>query len=160
MFSFFKKVNPAAETLYLQVQKGVRTPALYLNYGVEDTIEGRCEMLYLHSFMLLKRLKREDKALSQAFIEVLFSNMDAELREIGVGDTKVSKKIKDMGKSFYGRLNAYDNDDLPSAFTKNIPLKDAEGLAHYVNKANQKLETMTIKAILDDVNLFGDCHEQ
>jgi cytochrome b pre-mRNA-processing protein 3 len=160
MFSFFKKSNDEAEKLYALVQQGVRTPALYVNYGVADTIEGRTEMLYLHASLLLQRLKSEDKTVAQGFIELLFSNMDAELREIGVGDTKVLKKIKDMGKSFYGRLAAYEADDLASAFSKNIPVTNAIALAAYAKKAQIMLNNATLTQLKSAENLFGACHEQ
>lgn len=159
MFSFFKRVNPEANALYLQVQKGVRTPALYITCGVEDTVEGRTEMLYLHASLLLHRFKSEDKALSQAFIEVLFSNMDAELRELGIGDTKVAKKIKDMGQSFYGRLAAYESDDLLNGFTRNIPVKNAKNLAEFAIKSRTYLASLTKNEIINHQNLFGISHE-
>ena len=65
----------------------------------------------LHVFLILRQLKGDDehcKATGQAVFDVMFSDMDQNLREMGAGDIGVSYRIKDMAKAFYGRIAAYE----------------------------------------------------
>lgn len=68
-------------------------------------------MISLHSFLVMRRLKKDDEdlqLLSQAVFDHMFADMDQSLREIGVGDLGVGKRIKEMAKVFYGRIVAYE----------------------------------------------------
>ncbi|HEX7776830.1 MAG TPA: ubiquinol-cytochrome C chaperone family protein [Parvibaculum sp.] len=101
----------AAYALYGAVVAQARQPDFYLGGGVPDTLEGRFEMLMLNAFLLLHRLKAAGepaKALGQRTFDILFDDMDQTLREIGIGDLSVGKKIKTMAAAFYGRIAAYD----------------------------------------------------
>ena len=76
-----------------------------------DTVDGRFEMIVLHVFLVLHRLKEENaqrRELGQALFDLLFLDFDRGLRELGVGDTTVPKRIRKMGEAFYGRVKAYD----------------------------------------------------
>ncbi len=135
-----------------------RSPALYLNAGVPDTLEGRFEMVALHSFLVLRRLRKVDaadaevaKALGQKVFDLLFDDMDQTLREIGISDLKVGKEIKTMASAFYGRIEAYDagldaEDDaiLPAALARNVyaetpPAEALAALTAYVRRADVAL---------------------
>ena len=41
-------------------------------------------------------------------LEVCFDDLDSALREMGVGDTGVPRRIKNMAEALYGRLDAYE----------------------------------------------------
>jgi cytochrome b pre-mRNA-processing protein 3 len=109
---FFRKksVKLAARRLYDQLSLAARDPQLY-GYGkVPDTPDGRFELLALHSSVLFTRLsKRGEQAeeTSQEVFDILFSAMDHALRELGVGDISVGKRIRKLAESFYGRLAVY-----------------------------------------------------
>jgi cytochrome b pre-mRNA-processing protein 3 len=97
--------------LYGALVGQARNPAFYRDMGVPDTVEGRFEMVALHVFLALRRLRaggEPGKDLGQKLFDVLFDDMDQTLREMGVGDLSVGKKIKAMASSFYGRMQAYD----------------------------------------------------
>lgn len=97
--------------LYRALVAQARMPGLYIHAGVPDTLEGRFEMVMLHAFLVLRRLKDAEepgRALAQRIFDIMFDDMDQTLREIGVGDLSVGKKIKKMASSFYGRMAAYD----------------------------------------------------
>ena len=101
-----------AFSLYRAVVAQARLPAFYLHGGVPDTVEGRFEMVSLHVFLVLRRLRgggAEGRALGQRVFNVLFDDMDQTLREMGVGDLSVGKKIKALASSFYGRIGAYED---------------------------------------------------
>ena len=86
-----------------------RRPALFGAGGFPDTLEGRFEAMTLNGGLALMRLQKEPglATLAQVFTDALFSHFDAGLREAGVGDTTVPKRMRAMAGSFYGRLDAY-----------------------------------------------------
>jgi cytochrome b pre-mRNA-processing protein 3 len=101
----------AARSLLGAVMAEARAPELYLAGGVADTIDGRFDLIVLHLYFLLRRLKEAGacgKAMSQFVFDAAFSNFDEALREMGVGDLSVGKKIRKMAEAFYGRLDAYE----------------------------------------------------
>lgn len=155
-WSFFSK-NPkkaAAEALHRQIAEQSRDPYFFTDLGVADTIDGRFDLLVLHGFLVMHRLKREgDKAkgLSQNLFDRLFEGMDISLREMGVGDLSVGKRIKAMATAFYGRVDAYtvpleaqDREGLAAALNRNLlrttPNPELAGkVADYVLKASVEL---------------------
>lgn len=102
-----------AKALYHQVVQASRNPLFYAAYNVPDTTEGRFEMICLHGGILVNRLSRPDmgaegRMLAQAFFDVMFINLDWSIREAGVGDLAVPRRIKKMMSDFKGRSFAYD----------------------------------------------------
>ncbi len=127
----FKKdpLEEPTQALYSRIVEQARQPAFYRNNGVPDSLDGRFELVILHVFLVLHRLKQTDTDttdLSQHLFDILFQDMDQCLREIGVGDTGVSIRIKRMVEGFYGRVQAYetgltDSDEaLEAALTRNL----------------------------------------
>jgi cytochrome b pre-mRNA-processing protein 3 len=113
-FDFFNNSpeKKASFRLYKTIVTQSRTPGFYLDCGVPDTVDGRFDMIALHTFLVLHRLKKnhtETSSLNQALFDLLFADMDQNLREMGVGDLSVGKKIKKMTAAFQGRLVAYEN---------------------------------------------------
>jgi cytochrome b pre-mRNA-processing protein 3 len=97
--------------LYGALVAQARSPEFYMHLGVPDTMEGRYEMVMLHAFLVLRRVKRmgeSGKELGQNVFDILFDDMDQTLREIGVGDLSVGKKVKGLAAAFYGRIAAYE----------------------------------------------------
>ncbi|MBV1886465.1 MAG: ubiquinol-cytochrome C chaperone [Parvibaculaceae bacterium] len=135
--------RPDTETVFAVYGSAVaqaREPAFYLDVPVPDTVDGRFEMIILHVFLLIDRLRGQgDKAaeICQQLFDTLFDDMDRSLREMGVGDLSVGKKINTMAEAFYGRAGAYqdaldneDRDELIDALTRNIfPEVPAENVA-------------------------------
>jgi cytochrome b pre-mRNA-processing protein 3 len=116
--------------LYGAAVAAARAPALYAVLGVPDTLDGRFEMVGLHAFLLIDRLRREASPgpdLAQAVFDAMFSDMDVTLREMGVGDLSVGKRVREMWEAFHGRAAAYeaalaDSDDgaLSAALGRNV----------------------------------------
>lgn len=120
-----------AQHLYVAVVEQARTPEFYTDFGVPDSLDGRFEMITLHMHLLLQRLEKgftrtpELRELSRVLIETYFADMDRSLREMGVGDTGVSRRVQKMSSAFYGRLEAYgmarENPALwPEALRRNL----------------------------------------
>jgi len=100
-----------AERVYADVVRLARSPAFYTEMKVPDTLDGRFELLALHAALVFRRLfagTAEERKLGQAVWDLMMTDLDHNLREMGVGDLGVGKKIKVMAKALLGRLRAYD----------------------------------------------------
>ncbi len=116
--------------LYGVAVAAARDPFLYIGLHVPDTLDGRFDMIGLYAFLLIQRLKREPApgpALAQAVFDAMFSDMDVNLREMGVGDLSVGRKVRVMWEAFHGRaaayaaaMNAGDMTALDAALERNV----------------------------------------
>jgi cytochrome b pre-mRNA-processing protein 3 len=99
-----------AASLYGAIVTQARSPALYADAGVPDTVEGRFEMVLLHTILAVRRLGRGTPlgTLGQQVFDLFCQDMDRTLREMGVGDLSVPKKMRQIGEAFYGRAAAYE----------------------------------------------------
>jgi cytochrome b pre-mRNA-processing protein 3 len=101
----------AGFTLYTAAVAAARDPYFYAALGVPDTLDGRFDTVGLFAFLLIRRLRglpRPGPALAQAVFDAMFSDMDVNLREMGVGDLSVGKRVRAMWEAFHGRSTAYD----------------------------------------------------
>jgi cytochrome b pre-mRNA-processing protein 3 len=157
---FFRR-NDDRETiqrLYGVIVAQSRDAVFYTSYQVPDTIEGRFEMILLHAFLLFHRLKDEEEGrrqLGQRVFDAFCADMDANLREMGVGDLAVPKRMKRVAEAFYGRAGSYDaalsasdDSELSQAVLRNVFGSDAartveaRGLATYIRSAASALKTV------------------
>jgi len=100
----------AGRALFESAVRQSRTPALYAAMGAPDTVEGRFELQTLHVILLIERLRDEGAAAaasSQALFDAYVGDLDGALREMGVGDLAVGKRMRELGNAFYGRATAY-----------------------------------------------------
>lgn len=165
MFKFFRARLAEKQTaykLYQQLVEQARCAAFYTDYGVEDTIEGRFDMILLHLFLVDDRLSNEGEAcvkLRRHLHEAMVSDLDRSLREIGVGDMSVGKEMKKVGSAWLGRHTAYgaaladdaEQDALAEALNKNlydgrdgVPVN---AMADYVRKAKKLLALSDIDVL-------------
>jgi cytochrome b pre-mRNA-processing protein 3 len=96
--------------LYGMIVAQARNPAFYRNYGVPDTVNGRLEMIALHTMLFVHRVEGEPpefRRLGQDLFDAFCRDMDASLREMGVGDLAVPRKMREIGEAYYGRQAAY-----------------------------------------------------
>ena len=111
IFQLFRRTrdDPSIASLYGTIVAQARAPAFYQSFGVPDTVNGRLEMMLLHVVLLLRRLEAEPAAdpLGQAVFDLFCQDMDANLREMGVGDLAVPRTMRRIGEAFYGRQGAY-----------------------------------------------------
>jgi cytochrome b pre-mRNA-processing protein 3 len=99
-----------AGQLYGAVVAQAREPVFYRALGVADRPEGRYEMIVLHLFLLLERLRADAPAANaraREVIEAFVADMDDCMRESGVGDLTVPKKVKRAAAGLYERASAY-----------------------------------------------------
>jgi len=101
----------AGYLLYGMAVAAAREPHCYTVLGVPDTLDGRFDLIGLHVFLLIHRLRflpDPGPALAQAVFDAMFSDMDVTLREMGVGDLSVGRRVRAMWEAFNGRAHAYD----------------------------------------------------
>lgn len=120
----------AARCLYAAAVAAARNPWFYQELGVPDTLDGRFDLVALHVFLLVHRLQDEGEqglALAQAVFDAMFSDMDGNLREIGVSDLSVGRRMRAMWEAFHGRSKAYatalrttDRESLEAALARNV----------------------------------------
>ena len=170
IFGLFRK-DPRSELialLYARIATAAREPGLYRNVHVPDTLEGRFEALVLHIVLAQRGLRgREAPAeeIAKDLMDALFRDLDASLREMGIGDTSVPKRMKKLGEAFFGRARTYDplleaGDEagLAQAFARNVTGEGAPArpLARYALAADRGLKAMTLDAALAAERHFPD----
>jgi cytochrome b pre-mRNA-processing protein 3 len=159
-----KRAVPSVERLYGDIVAASREPALYRVCGVPDTVMGRFESLGLHVALVLRRLRALPSpadSLAQELVDRFFLDLDGSLRQIGIGDVSVPKKIKKLGQAFYGRAEAYEKaltseaaaDALETALARNVLEKPdqpglATALAQHVRHQVAHLDRVDLEDIL------------
>jgi len=108
----FRRKNPLAEfalAVYARTADQARAPKLFEACGVPDTLDGRFDALALHAALMIDRLRREPdgEVLAQEFFDAMFRHLDLTLRELGVQDLGVGRRIKIMAEGLHGRALAY-----------------------------------------------------
>lgn len=163
-FSLLKKIfasdsyEAAAHDAYLILVGQARQEYFYTKYGVADNLDGRFDVIVLHIFLLTSRIKNEAPEFLRSIWEVFFSDMDRSLREMGVSDTGVGKRIKKMAQAFYGRIDAYekniaDTDSFKESLKRNlyrealVTDEQLSELVAYVTRNRDFLKTQTMEAI-------------
>jgi len=127
-----------------------REPVFFTKLGVPDTIDGRFDLVILHAWLVLERLRELGMTdVSQGLIDSLFVSFDESLRDLGVGDIGIGHRVKKMADAFYGRLSAYgaaaDEAALKDTILRNIYRgeagRDAEAgtIARYAEAARKRL---------------------
>lgn len=170
IFSLFRKDprRTTIATLYKRIATASRSPGLYAALGVPDTLEGRFEALSLHMVLALRALRglpHPADEVAKDLTDAFFRDMDASLREMGVGDTVVPKRMKKVAESFYGRAHAYDaplngpdEAGLSLALGRNVYGTEAPALplARYVLAADQGLKAIDLDALLETGPVFPE----
>jgi cytochrome b pre-mRNA-processing protein 3 len=129
--AFFRRFRRrgAVMSVYSRIVEHARNPLFFIKWGVPDTLDGRFEMLALHAFLVLNRLKADPGTtgeFAQDLFDTMFADLDRGLREMGATDIGVGRHVKAMARGLYGRLVAYerglnDGDDaLEEALQRNL----------------------------------------
>jgi cytochrome b pre-mRNA-processing protein 3 len=156
-FPFFRREPRGPDTistLYGMIVAQARLPCFYRDYAVADTVNGRFDLIVLHLALVLDRLAQDPalQSVGQGIFDRFCQDMDHNLREMGVGDLKVPKQMRQLGEAFYGRSQAYraawaatDDAMLVAALERNIyagasaAAEAAACLAAYIREALRDL---------------------
>jgi cytochrome b pre-mRNA-processing protein 3 len=164
--------------LYGMIVAQARSAAFYTEYGIADTPEGRFELIVLHVVLVLRRLgrnienarasggSRRPEPLSQALFDAFCRDLDANLREMGVGDMAVPRRMRRFGEAFYGHQAAYeaaleggDKQALENALARNIFESESVDprvtrLADYTRAVAAQLEAVDVDALVSGETMF------
>jgi cytochrome b pre-mRNA-processing protein 3 len=165
VFGFLRhnRYERAGYALYGTAVVAARDPALYGAIGVPDTVDGRFDLIGVHAFLLIRRLTglpEPGPALAQAVFDAMFNDMDVNLRESGVGDLSVGRKVRTMWEAFHGRCAAYraaldagDAEALTAALARNVwrgaPAAGAGELARIVMAQEAHLAGQELRELAD-----------
>jgi cytochrome b pre-mRNA-processing protein 3 len=165
ILSLFRKNTATAPVyaVYSAIVAQSRQPRFYADWLVPDTVTGRFDMISLHLALLFRRLRAESgeqKVFSQAVFDLFFKDMDRSLREMGVGDLGVPKRIQKMGNIFFGLLaamnqamDAGDRAALQAVLSRNVfdgaTGPHVEALADYLFTEDRALAAQPAVAITD-----------
>ncbi len=171
----FKRLRryPSIDTirnLYGAIVAQARLPSFYVRYGVPDTVEGRFDMIVLHLFLLLRRMRQDERTggLAGQLIEAFCRDLDHNLREMGIGDLAVPRRMQGYLEAFYGRSDAYgsalaagDHAAAVRALARNVfgvaePADGARLLAAYMFEAARVLEAAPASALTQGRVAFPD----
>ena len=160
------------ERLYADIVEAVRRPVFYEAGGVPDSFEGRFELLVLHAGLVVRRLRvlgAPAPSAAQDLIDTVFRHLDPALRELGVGDMAVPKRMKRLAEGFLGRTVAYDAalagaDEirLIETLSRNVygrsdgQAAPAIGLARYCRVVDRTLGDLGLPGFLDAPLRFPD----
>jgi cytochrome b pre-mRNA-processing protein 3 len=149
--------------LYGAAVAAARAPGYFgPGFGVPDTLDGRFDLIGLHAALLIRRLRRDPDprgpALAQAVFDAMFADMDQALREMGVGDLSVGKRVRRMWEAFHGRARAYeaaldagDAEALAVALRRNVWRGEAPGMVGSV--PGEAARRLAARALAEDAAL-------
>lgn len=170
ILSLFRKntATDAVYGVYTAIVAQSRQPVFYADWGVGDTVTGRFDMISIHMALLFRRLRAEEETreFSQAVFDLFFKDMDRSLREMGVTDMGIPKKIQKMGNLFFGLLAAIneamdrgDREALAAVFSRNIfegaEIEHSRTLADYAMAQDKALAAQPTQAITGGTVTFG-----
>ncbi|MFK4823261.1 ubiquinol-cytochrome C chaperone family protein [Paenochrobactrum sp. BZR 588] len=164
ILQLFRRKSKANEAIKLHIYENIvlatRQKYFYAQFQVPDTPLGRYEMLSLHMFLTLHRFKSDNienkalTALGQDLADEFFKDIDHSLREFGIGDQSVPKRMKKLARMFYGRVGSYgaaldsnDREALSIALARNIQpdlenWPQADDLCRYVFASRDHLSKL------------------
>ncbi|MEL7445537.1 MAG: ubiquinol-cytochrome C chaperone family protein [Pseudomonadota bacterium] len=130
----------AVRPLWHKVIELARDPSYYSENGVEDSVNGRFDMITAVLSAMMVRIEAADMRAESALLAELFvEDMDGQLREFGVNDVVVGKRVGKLMSVLGGRLGAYrgalvdrDREKLIAAVDRNTTFREggsAEGVA-------------------------------
>lgn len=173
LFGRERKNRAITDALYAEIVAAARQPVLYAEWEAPDTPLGRFEMLALHMFLFQHRLRDEAGAsrdIAQTLIDDFFADVEQSLRDFGIGDMGVPKRMKKLARMYYGRTAAYadalereDRAALAAALERNVrpdslPWPQAEALAAHVIDTHKALAAQASDAIRAGTIHFPPAH--
>lgn len=161
VFGLFRKKKqnqPIVDRQYAALTSAARDPFFYTDLGVPDTVMGRFEMLSIVMILFFRRTAKSNvsgQEIAQEIIDAFFQDIDHSIRELGIGDQGVPKRMKKLAGMFYGRLESYalaldavDRETLAQGLARNIHPEAADapsmlGLADWMVGAEAALSSLS-----------------
>ncbi|MCY0094580.1 ubiquinol-cytochrome C chaperone family protein [Hoeflea ulvae] len=177
IWNLFKrnKANQAlVESQYERITQSARSPVFYAEMGAPDTVMGRFEMISIHLVLYLRRTGTANEAaqgIAQEIVDAFFEDIDHSMRELGVGDTSVPKRMKKFARMFYGRAKSYglalaegDRDALVEALRRNLHpdqpdnAPSMQALSEWMIETARNLEAVSEETLAAGQLAFPETH--
>ena len=158
--------------VYNQIILQSRKKSLFLKFNIPDTIDGRFNFIIIHISLVIKQLRLDKKIgnrLVQILLDMMLSDMDLSLREMGVGDTGIEKRVMSMANAYLARYNEYhysllkvSDSNLKEVLIKNIyngllPKEThLESIIYYIRIQDQYIKNNGTKSILNNNKIFNN----
>lgn len=148
-----------------------RQPAFYAVLGVPDTMLGRYEMVCLHAYLVLTRLKRENEQcarIAQTLHDLIFDDFDVALREAGLGDMGIGHRIKKLARNLHGRISVYESglaagdSEMDEILRRNLYASaepesaQVAGMIAYLRAARLLIDDVPVSTLLEGRSSFPD----
>jgi cytochrome b pre-mRNA-processing protein 3 len=148
-----------------------RMPAFYADMGVPDTMLGRYEMVCLHAYLVLTRVRRESKdcaRLAQTLHDMIFDDFDVALREAGLGDMGIGHRIKKLARNLHGRISVYESglaagdDEMADILRRNMyasaepAASEVARMIAYIRAARREIDGTENQVFMTGVPSFPD----
>jgi len=152
--------RPVIDRLHGEIVAAARNPVLFSDFGIADTFEGRFESVVLHAWLLLRHLRALPAPapdVAQDLTDAVFRHFEVALRELGVADGTVPKRMKELAEAFLGRSLVYEKalesgavTELADVLKRNVynGSRDGQRLAAYVVAAKKGLADVSLETIL------------
>jgi cytochrome b pre-mRNA-processing protein 3 len=152
------------DQIHGEIVAAARAPELFRDFAVPDDLDGRFEMVTLHSGLVLRRLSVLGpiaSSIAQDLVDCVFQSFEDALREMSISDAGVAKRMKSMAAAFYGRnkvyadaLAAHDLGDLAAALARNAyrgatTAQTSLALAARVARSAEALDFLPIQAFAE-----------
>lgn len=147
------RTGKTATALYGSIVTQARERAIYVHGGVPDTMEGRFGVIVVHMFLILERIRGEGAkgdGMARALLETFMTDMDDSMREIGIGDMAVPRRVKKAAAALHEQIECYraaiaetSGTALRAAIERHVLLGsgggDAPLIAGYIRRAQESL---------------------
>ena len=144
MFFNFKnnKIKSSSYLIYKKIVLHSRNKIFYTDFKVPDTLDGRFDLIvlhfyFIHSVLFKKEIKKNN--IYNQLLDIMYKDFDSNLREIGVGDLSVGKKVFQMSEAVAGRVNAYNKSKDKKALLYETISRNIYGLKKNIDKKTKSI---------------------
>ena len=150
-----KLIIKTATIIYKKIIIQSRNKRFYKELKVPDSLDGRFDLIVLHFFFIntvLNKYEDLEKKLFDEILNLMFKDFDYNLREMGVGDLSVKKKIYHMSEALAGRIKAYENAKKNEKKIINKAIR--RNLYGTIKKVDDKCINKMTKYFSDSINII------
>ena len=125
MSEYIKQINTQEDALYNNILLLSRNKLFYTKFDLNDTFQNRIHLIFIHISFIFIKIKQNNKdqmykIFYQKLFDLIFNNIESNMREIGYGDTAIIKNMRFLTKTFYNVLLRCEKYKIMKAKEKNI----------------------------------------
>ena len=109
MLKYIKQINTQENRLYNNILLLSRNKLFYTKFDLIDAFQNRIHLIFIHISFIFIKIKQNHKnkmfkIFYQNLFDLIFANIELNMREIGYGDTTINKNMRFLTKAFYNVL--------------------------------------------------------